>query len=161
MSRNRGLSTPIDVVLGLLLVAIATGVVATAVPAPAPEPPSNSQAAILGSSLTVTVETGDGTWRSTQPLGGHVADAATVARAETGRGEAYRAAVVAAVQERLATHDFHAQVLGYCPSEPAKSVVAGPEPPADRPVRATRYDVPGEAGTGNHTPVVILRRWSA
>ena len=161
MSANRGLSTPIDVVLGLLLVAIATGVVATAAPAPAPEPPSHSQAAIIGSSLTVTVETGDGTWTSTQPLGGHVADAATAGGSEAARGRAYRAAVVAAVQERLSAHHFDAQVLGYCRSGPTEPVVAGPQPPTDRPVTAIQYDVPGSNPTGNCTAVVVLRRWSA
>lgn len=161
MSADRGISTPIDVVLGLLLVAVATGVVATAVPAPAPEPPRNSQAAILGSSLTVTVETDAGTWTSTQTLGGHVADAATVGEDSTARETAYREAVVAGVRERIATHNFDAQVVGFCPAHPQRRVVAGPQPPADRPVRATRYAVPVGERSRNRTPVVVLRRWSA
>jgi len=160
MSAERGISTPIDVVLGLLLVAVATGVVATAVPAPAPAPPSDSQAAILGGSLTVTVETEAGTWTSTQTLGGHVADAAALGGSVTARESAYREAVTQAVRERIATHNVDAQVVGYCRGEPQSRVVAGPRPPADRPVRATTYHVPGVEANGNHTPVVVFRRWS-
>jgi hypothetical protein len=161
MSVDRGISTPIDVVLGLLLVAVATGVVATAVPAPPPEPPSNAQAAILGSSLTVTVETDAGTWTSTQPVGAHVADAARVRQDGPARETAYREAVVAAVRERIATHNLDAQVVGFCPDHPGRRVVAGPQPPADRPVRATSYAVPAGDRPRNQTPVVVLRRWSA
>ncbi len=161
MSGDRGISTPIDVVLGLLLVAVATGVVATAVPAPDPEPPSNAQAAILGSSLTVTVETGAGTWTNTQTVGGHVADAATVRQDDAAKETAYREAVLAAVRERIATHNFDAQVLAYCPDHPQGRIVVGPDPPADRPVRATSYAVPAGDRPRNRTPVVVLRRWSA
>lgn len=160
MIPDRGISTPIDVVLGLLLVAIATGVVATAVPAPPPEPPGNSQAAILGGTLTVSVETEAGTWKSTQTVGGHVADAAALGRNTTPREAAYRTAVKRAVRKRIGTHEFRAQVVGYRPDRPGERVVIGPRPPDDRPVRATTYDVTGVDRRAEQTPVVVLRRWS-
>lgn len=162
MKSDRGVSTPIDVVLGLLLVGIATGVVATAAPTPVEKPPQGGQEAILGSSLTVEFETEAGNWTVRNTVGGHLAAAARAGQSSrSDRASAYRSATQAAVSELVETHGMHVQILGACrgPARPTP-LVAGRTPPPDRPVSATVYERPGLASDGECQPVVVLRRWS-
>jgi hypothetical protein len=162
MMGDRAVSTPIDVVLGLLFVGIAAGVVATAAPAPPPDPPQGNQPAVLGSTVTVSVETDAGEWTVRETIGGHLADAAQAGRDSSRPATAYREAVADAVTDWLATRTIDAQVIGYCSaSGDVTPVRAGPSPPADRPVRATTYDLPArKVGNGTCRPTVVLRRWS-
>lgn len=164
MTVDRAISTPIDVVLGLLLVGIATGVVATAVPAPIQTPSDGGQAAILGSSITVEFESEGNHWTVHETVGGHLADAALAGHGpNSNRTAAYRQATRAAISNHVETHGVHGQVIGVCRGPSAVDpIIAGRTPPDDQPVRATVYELPQPTGT-NETecePVVVLRRWS-
>ncbi|MBS3759866.1 DUF7284 family protein [Halodesulfurarchaeum sp.] len=164
MTADRAISTPIDVVLGLLLVGIATGVVATAVPAPIETPSDGGQAAILGSSLTVEFESEGSNWTVHETVGGHLADAALAGDgANSSRKVAYRQATRAAITDHVETHGAPVQVIGVCRgTQEADPLLAGRTPPGDRPIRATVYELPQPIGI-NETecqPVVVLRRWS-
>lgn len=163
MTRDRALSTPIDVVLGLLLIGIATGVVVTAVPAPVEEPPADVQTAILGSSLTVAYETDDGTGTVQETVGGLLADAAMAGHGPTAeRDIAFREATQQAIAEHIETHGAPVQVIGVCRGAGSVDpLVVGRTPPPDQPIRATVYEPP-QTGSGppECQPVVVLRRWS-
>ena len=164
MTDERAISTPIDVVLGLVLVGIATGVVATAAPAPVESPPDGGQAALLGSSVTVEFETEAGHWTVHETVGGHLADAALAGQEPlTAKDEAYRVAVRAAITDHVETYGPHVQVVGFCRNASTPDpFVAGRTPPADRPVSATVYELPEPTGddTTDCRPAVVLRRWS-
>lgn len=162
MTGDRGLSTPIDAVLGLLLVGIAAGVVTMGSPAPPPEPPEEVQPAILGSMTTVSYETGEGQWTVRETVGGHVADAALAGDVRSPHEDAYREAVQARITSLVDEHGFHVQVIGFCRgADHADPVVAGKTPPLDRPVRATAYDLGQYSRNGTDCkPEVVLRRWS-
>lgn len=166
MTANRGISTPIDVVLGLLLVGLAAGVVVTAAPAPVESPPDDARAAILGSSVTVEFGTDAGDWTVRKTVGGLLADAAVADQGKPSpREQAYRSAAREAITDHVETHNAHLQVVGVCRgTEPTDPLVAGRTPPADRPVRATVYELPrpSAAATGESAcePIVVLRRWS-
>lgn len=164
MTDDRAISTPIDVVLGLVLVGLATGVVATAAPAPVESPADGGQAALLGSSVTVEFEAGDDHWTVHESVGGHLADAARAGQEPiTPEDEAYRVAAQAAITDHVETYGPHVQVVGFCRNVSTPDpFVAGRTPPADRPVSATVYELP-EPTDGNETacrPTVVLRRWS-
>lgn len=162
MTADRAISTPIDVVLGLVLVGLATGVVATAVPAPVDTPTDGGQSAILGSSITVQFETEAGEWTVRETVGGHLADAALAGQESNSRNVAYRDATRTAISNYVETHGRHVQVIGVCRGTEADPLIAGRTPPGDRPVRATVYEVPYSTGTSEPDcdPVVVLRRWS-
>ena len=162
---DRGISTPIDVALGLLLVGLATGVVVTAAPAPVETPPDDARAAILGSSVTVEFDTDAGAWTVRETVGGLLAEGARAGHGEqTPRDRAYRRAARQTITEHVATHGVHLQLIGVCRgAETVDPLVAGPTPPGDRPIRATVYDVPKPQHSTTRAscdPIVVLRRWS-
>lgn len=162
MTADRAVSTPIDVVLGLLLIAIATAVVATAVPAPAPEPPADVQPAILGSTVTVEYETDAGRYTVRETVGGVVADGALAGYGQkSARKEAFREAISQRLTAHIETHGAHVQLIGACrDTVSVDPLIAGRTPPDDTPVRATVYQPPPPAGSSDCQPVVVLRRWS-
>ncbi len=166
MTTNRGISTPIDVVLGLLFIGLAAGVVATAAPTPVETPPDDGRAAILGSSVTVEFETDGGEWTIQETVGGLLADAAVAGKGEaTARESAFRSATRTAITEHVTTHGAQMQLVGVCRGlDSPGPFVAGRIPPGDQPIRATVYELP-EPGTDSTTegdcrPAVVLRRWS-
>ncbi len=162
MTVDRGISTPIDVVLGLLLVAIATGVVATAVPPPSPQPPADVQSAMLGSTITVEYETAAGQWTVRETVGGLLADGAMAGQGQSSeRDEVFREAIRTTVTEHVETHGAHVQVIGACRGTSAVDpLIAGRTPPTDTPVRATVYEPPRPAESDTCQPIVVFRRWS-
>lgn len=166
MTAERGISTPIDVVLGLLMVGLAAGVVVTAAPAPVESPPDDARAALLGSSVTVEFGTDDGDWTVRKTVGGLLADAAVAGQGEPStRERAYRSAARAAITDHVETHNAHLQLVGVCRGPATiEPLVAGRTPPADRPIRATVYELPrpstGPTGGSGCEPIVVLRRWS-
>jgi len=162
MTDDRGVSTPIDAMLGLLLIGIAAGVITMGSPAPPPDPPAEVQPAILGSTTSVAFETEEGHWTVRETVGGHVADASLADDDRSPKERAYREAVQAQISAIVTEHGFHVQVIGYCRGpEDADPIVAGKTPPPDRPVRATTYDLAPYTRNGTERkPVVVLRRWS-
>jgi hypothetical protein len=159
---DRGISTPIDVALGLLLVGLATGVVVTAAPTPVETPPDDARAAMLGSSVTVHFDTDAGEWTVRETVGGLLGAAARAGHGDrTPREEAYRSAARETLTEHVDTHGAHVQLVGVCRgAETVDPVIAGPTPPGDRPIRATVYDLPTDSAQPHCDPIVVLRRWS-
>ncbi|MFB6085360.1 MAG: hypothetical protein ABEJ84_00920 [Halodesulfurarchaeum sp.] len=164
MTADRGISTPIDVVLGLLMIGLAAGVVVMAVPAPVETPPDDARAAILGSSIVVEFDTDAGDWTVRETVGGLLADAAVAGwGVETPPERAYRRATRTAITDHIETHGVHLQLVGVCRgAESIDPLVAGRPPKADRPVRATVYELPStqSGGSSGCEPIVVLRRWS-
>ncbi|MDZ7849306.1 MAG: hypothetical protein U5K70_00320 [Halodesulfurarchaeum sp.] len=166
MTADRGISTPIDVVLGLLMVGLAAGVVVTAAPAPVDAPPNDARATILGSSVTVEFGTDAGDWTVRKTVGGLLADAAVAGQGDlTVHERAYRRATRKAITDHVQTHNAHLQLVGVCRgTESVEPLVAGQSPPNDRPIRATVYEVPQPPSDGESQhacdPIVVLRRWS-
>ena len=159
---DRGISTPIDVALGLLLVGLATGVVVTAAPTPVETPPDDARAAMLGSSVTVQFDTDAGEWTVRETVGGLLGAAARAGHGDqTARETAYRSAARETITEHVETHGAHVQLIGVCRGAgTVDPLIAGPTPPGDRPIRATVYDPPKDSARAHCDPIVVLRRWS-
>ena len=164
---NRGMSTPLDVALGLLLVGAAVGVIAGIQPA-VPDTPDSRGSVLLGSQIEVTYETADGPAQVSGTMGGLLGDAV---RAGTGkvdsRDRAFRRAVTEAADSRVSALGPPIQVIGYCtanPREPA-SLVVGEMVPPETPIRAAVYELPTDDRESTRSPAdcqpaVVVRRWS-
>lgn len=143
MTRDRGVSTPLDVALGILLVGAAVGVLVGIQPAADPGP-AVSGSVMLGSPMEVTYQTHDGTATVTGTMGGLIGDATLAGHGNvSGRDRAFREAVRATVDGRLDTYNRPIQIVGYCRGTPQRNLlVAGRSVPPDRPIRATVYEIP-------------------
>jgi hypothetical protein len=167
MTGDRGISTVVDVAVGLLLVGAAVGVVAGINP-PADASPDTSGSVLLGTRMEVSSGADDPTARVTGAMGSLIADAALAGTPPvSSRDRAFRRAVRSAVSRRLSKLGVPFQVVGFCRQGPmSASIVAGPDVPPDRPVRATVYEVPppealrNETPSGRCDPAVVVRRWS-
>lgn len=163
MTTDRGVSTVVDVALGLLLVGAAAGVIATAPVAPDQTVTERGAPSLLGPTITVEFETEAGHWTVEESVGGLVGRAA-VADPETERSAAFRAAVERAVGSYLDRHAAAVQLVGSCRGPDAgEPLLIGTAPPDDRPVRATTYELSTTGPSTNGSacePIVVLRRWS-
>ncbi|MFW5965144.1 MAG: DUF7284 family protein [Halodesulfurarchaeum sp.] len=159
---DRGLSTPIDVVVGLLLVGLAAGVVVNAVPVDEPAPADAGRPSLLGASMTVEFSTTGETWTVTGTAGGLLADAARAHSEGDPRAPAFEEAVVEEVSETVLSRG-PMQVVGYCRADrTVEPIVVGNDPPSDARVRATVYDLPPvNESSESCEPAVSLRRWSS
>ncbi|AOW80638.1 hypothetical protein HTSR_1462 [Halodesulfurarchaeum formicicum] len=160
---ERGVSTVLDVVLGLLLVGLAAGVLVTSIPQPADPPTADGTPSVLGSTLTVEYETSAGAHSVEATVGTLLGDAILASHgSQTPRTAAFRSAVETRVSSHLETHGLPVQLVGSCRgNESTDPLVVGPAPPGDQVVRATVYQVPAPASaTEQCEPVVVVRRWS-
>lgn len=173
----RGMSTPLDVAVGVLLVGAAVGVVAGIGPAP-DSPPSTSGSVVLGSTITVTYETDAGQATVTGTMGGLLADAVAASEPPvTERDRQFVRAVTGTIEDRLDRTGIPVELIGVCDSpgpDAPRLRVGGPAPP-DGPVRATVHELPAQSeGDGPETeaataaaesdrctPTVVVRRWSS
>lgn len=144
MIGDRGVSTPLDVAVGLLLVGAAVGVIAGMQPTPDPGS-AVTGSVLLGSTLEVTYPTDDGNATVTGTMGGLVGDAVLAGHGNMSRRDrAFREAVQSAVDRRLDTHNRPVQIVGYCSAAgDTDTLIAGRSVPPDRPIRAAVYEVPG------------------
>lgn len=179
-SGSRGISTVVDVAIGLLLVSAAVSVIAGINP-PADNTPETSGSVLLGSRVDVQVAASGPETTVTGTMGGMVGDAVLAGQPPvTARDRAFRRAVRAAVERRISETGVPIQVIGYCRGGAAAGAggddgsmpsgqaifVAGADTPPERPIRAVVYDVPGGPATGTPSgnrdcePAVVVRRWS-
>jgi len=164
---DRGMSTPLDVALGLLLVGAAIGVVAGINPG-AQSTPSADGSVVLGSTVTVTYETDDGRASVTGTMGGLLADAVVASRPPaTDRERRFARAARRTVDERLDRLGIPVETIGTCkgaPADAARLRAGGPAPPG-APVRAVVHEFPSHqdenaSATDECTPIIVVRRWS-
>lgn len=161
---NRGLSTPLDVAVGLLLVGAAVGVISGI------QPPPDTGTDVGGSELlgsTVEVEYADdsGPVRLTGTIGGLLAEAvAGTHNSDSPRASHFRAGVRAELDARIARLGVPIQLVGFCRgSQASEPLVVGGDPPAGGPIRAVVYPLPSRDSTSAATscrPAVVVRRWS-
>lgn len=153
MTRDRGVSTPLDVALGILLIGAAVGVIVGIQPVADPGP-SVGGSVMLGSPLEVTYQTEDGSATVSGTMGGLIGDATLAGHGTvSARDRAFREAVRARVDERLDTDNRPVQLVGYCRgSRDRNPLVAGRAVPPDRPIRATVYDIPASSDDIPGTP---------
>ncbi|MFB6110300.1 MAG: hypothetical protein ABEJ60_05430 [Halodesulfurarchaeum sp.] len=165
MTGERGMSTVVDVALGLVLLGAAAGVIATAPVAPEQNQPQAGAPVLLGPTLTVEFQTESGHWTVEETVGGLVGRAAIAGSTPSSdRSAAFREAVETSVRRYLDAHAASVQVVGVCRgTDSVDPLLIGPAPPGDRPVRATVYALPATHSATNGSacdPVVVLRRWS-
>lgn len=182
-ARNRGLSTPIDVAIGILLVGVAVSVIAGIQPA-APDTPEGGSV-LLGTTMEVTYENPDGRAVVSGSMGGLLGEAVLAGvGTPTPREQAFRIAVRETVSKRLSTLGPPIQVVGFCRGDHSggASITVGESVPPDTPIRATVYALPPvddspstpsdgstsapTQGETTHTdttgcqPALVVRRWS-
>ncbi len=160
---ERGVSTPLDVALGILLVGAAVGVIVGVQPVADPSPTMGGSV-LLGSPLEVTYTAGDDSATVRGTVGGLFGDAILSGHGGvSARDRAYRDAVQATVDGRLDRNNRPIQLVGYCRGTADRNpLVAGRTVPMDRPVRASVYEVAGTPADGVRCdPAIVVRRWSS
>lgn len=164
---TRGMSTPLDVALGLLLVGAAVSVIAGIQPA-VPDTPDSRGSVLLGSQMEITYETSDGPARVSGTMGGLLGEAVRAGTWQPdARDKAFRRAVAEAADSRVSDLGPPIQIIGYCSAKPraSASLVVGETVPPEIPIRATVYELPsGGSGSSSSTdrcqPAIVVRRWS-
>lgn len=176
MNSERGLSTPLDVAVGLLLVGAAVGVIA-GVPAhqSSQADPGPRGSVLLGSVIEVSYETERGPAAVTGTIGGLVGEAviATGPTAQAGSSSANKSAETRAFVEavrrkvggRVSELGVPIQIVGYCRSGAGDPLVIGRSVPQGAAVTASVYDSSQPATLNRSTaaecdPAVVVRRWS-
>lgn len=165
MTRTRGLSTPIDVVLGLLLVGAAVAVL-SGIQAPTTGDLDPNGAVLLGGTHEVTVDGEGDTATVSGTMGGLVGDAVLASREPTSpRETAFVTAVRALVDRQVERSGAPIQIVGFCRgvADP-EPIVMGARTPPEGPIGATVYDVPvSETGPTEGEdpcrPAVVVRWW--
>lgn len=166
---ERGLSTPIDVSIALVLVAASVLVIGGIDPVE-PDPPDVQGSALLGGPLEITYNGDAGTVTVAGTVGGLMSDAAVVATtSNSAEDAAFVSAVEHSADRELERRGVPAQVVATCNRSDAGSVTqieAGPRPPADAVVYATVYrrtpasPRDGAERTDRCEPLIVVRRWS-
>lgn len=165
MIRSRGMSTPIDVAVGLLLVGAAVAVLSGIQP-PATGGVDPNGAVLLGTSHEVPVEIEGETWTVSGTMGGLIGDAVLASREPTSpREAAFVVTVRETVDQQIERTGAPIQIVGFCrgPAGPTPLVMGSRIPPEGT-VGATLYEVPaGRAGAhegDDHCmPAVVVRWW--
>lgn len=161
---NRGLSTPLDVAVGLLLVGAAVGVISGIQP-----PPDTGTdvggSVLLGSTVELEYSDPNGPVRLTGTVGGVLGEAvAGTHGSDPQRAADFREAVRQELDSRIGALGIPVQLVGFCrANRPSNPVVVGADPPADEPIRAVVYPLPSGGSASNTTscrPAVVVRRWS-
>ncbi|MFB6153915.1 MAG: hypothetical protein ABEJ27_06650 [Halodesulfurarchaeum sp.] len=168
MDVDRGMSTPLDVALAMLLVAASVGTLAT-IPNEAPPSPEVKGSVLLGSRLEVAYRVPDGRATVSGTVGSLLQEAARAKAAPlTSRERAFVEAVTGAVDRRLHRIGSPVQLVAVCPQRDGLNRIlrVGLTPPGRVPVRSAVYGLPrrGAPASSDPTetcrPLVIVRRWS-
>ncbi|MFB6267034.1 MAG: hypothetical protein ABEI31_05185 [Halodesulfurarchaeum sp.] len=167
MDVDRGMSTPVDVALAMLLVAASVGTLAT-IPEQAPPEPQVKGSVLLGSRLEVTYRVPEGRAAVTGTVGSLLQEAArATVPPVTPRERAFVEAVTAAVDRRLHRIGSPVQLVAVCtPRDEGTVLRIGSTPPTDVPVRSAVYGYKERSPTTSSEsrpacrPLVVVRRWS-
>jgi hypothetical protein len=175
---DRGVSTPIDVGLGILLVSGAVALLVGMQP-PVETGMTPDGPVLVGSTIEVSYSVDGRSTAVAGTMGGLVGDAVLAGRGTvTPQDRAFRRAVRRSVDRRIEHFTVPMQVLGYCAATSrGPQFVAGADVPPSEPVQASVFQVParrtadavasdrGEPAEGSAAsgpkcdPRVVVRWW--